>query len=275
MSNRIRIATIVLAALWVGLGCQGTKVAPEPPGPILVLGIDGAEWNVMEPMLERGELPHFAELIERGASGRLRSLDPRQGSPVIWTTIATGRPPQAHGVGDFLADGGLVPEFHNSPFSSNMWRSNAFWDILGNAGLTVGVVAWYVTWPAWEVNGFMVSNYIQRFGRFDPGWEEESITYPGDLGQRVEQFVRTPESVTDEDFFRFLSPPDASSRAALEGRNESILRDALSGDETALGVALSLVSEDVPDLTCIYVRGVDLVCHRFWMYMDPETRPTY
>ncbi len=267
-------ATLLLATvLLVVGGCQSASPPAAEDGPIVVLGIDGAEWSVIRPMLERGELPNLASLIERGASGPLRSLDPRQGSPVIWTTIATGKPPEEHGISGFVKEKGAAAEFHNTPFSSNMWRASAFWDVIGGAGREVGIIGWLVTWPAWEVNGFMVSQYVQRLSGFTGEEAGGSVTFPAGLAERIAPLVRESGSVTAEEMAGFVNMESELGLRSLEGQNEEALRRAFSGDETAVTVALSLLADEMPDLSCVYIRGIDEVSHRFWVYMDPETRP--
>ncbi len=75
----------------------------------LVIGLDGCSWNVLEPLLETGELPNLSALREQGASGVLESTVPFYTGPA-WASYATGCSPAAHGIYDFMmlrADGRL------------------------------------------------------------------------------------------------------------------------------------------------------------------------
>ncbi len=69
-------------------------------GPAAIIGVDGADWQVLEPLMEAGELPHLAALMERGQHGVLWSAEP-MASPVVWTTIFTGHTPDHHGLEDW------------------------------------------------------------------------------------------------------------------------------------------------------------------------------
>jgi predicted AlkP superfamily phosphohydrolase/phosphomutase len=267
------MAFLVLSIV-LGLGCQGTTPPSEILNLILVIGIDGAEWNVLTPMLERGELPNLTSLIDGGAAGRLRSLEPAQGSPVIWTTIATGRPPGEHGIKGFLADGETkMAEFRNTPYSSNMWKASAIWDIIGRAGRRVAVVGWLVSWPAWEVNGTMVSQHAQLVSGLDRTGGLARSVWPEEAAARIRPYVRTSTDISEDEFERFVNSESELGLASLDGYNEDVLRRALSGDQTILDVTLSLAAEELPYLTCMYMRGIDEMCHRFWTYRDPSTWP--
>ncbi|MCK4511716.1 alkaline phosphatase family protein, partial [bacterium] len=187
----LSLTVLLTAAVVLAIsGCDSNPPVEGPPGPILVIGIDGAEWSVMEPLLEAGELPNLARLMADGASGPLRSLEPRRKSPVIWTTIATGRSPDDHGVGGFLVGDDQRGRTSYSHYSSNMWQAPAFWDIFGRNGFDVGIIAWLVTWPPWEVNGFMVSQHLQYLSDFYGADDGRGVTWPGELEEGITPFAR-------------------------------------------------------------------------------------
>ncbi len=263
--------TLVLA---IG-GCGSDSSVEGPLGPILVIGIDGADWSVLEPLVEAGELPNLARLIAEGASGKLRSLEPRRMSPVIWTTIATGRSPEDHGIGEPLVGKDRQGQTTYSHYSSNMWRAPAFWDIFGRSGFDVGVIAWLVSWPPWEVNGFMVSQHLQYLLDFHGVGEEKGVTWPLELGEGIAPFVRGKSAIAQVELSRFVNEESELSMDALHEHYDSALRTALSGDESSMGVAGFLFAKHVPALSCVYVRGVDEVSHRFWIHEHEETRPPY
>ena len=81
----IRLRSALLAVLCL-CGCG----ASERPAPVLVVGVDGFEWDVALPLLASGRMPHLAGLMQRGAYGLLETSQPTF-SPILWTTIATGK----------------------------------------------------------------------------------------------------------------------------------------------------------------------------------------
>jgi len=109
---------------------------------LIIIGLDGATWSVIDPLVQQGKLPHMARLIREGARGVLRSLDPMI-STMLWTCISSGKLPDDHGVRDFAV-------------SSRAVRCKRLWDIFQSAGHSVGVYGHLITWPPDPVNGFMV-----------------------------------------------------------------------------------------------------------------------
>jgi predicted AlkP superfamily phosphohydrolase/phosphomutase len=272
----LSLTVLLTAAVVLAIsGCDSNPPVEGPPGPILVIGIDGAEWSVMEPLLEAGELPNLARLMADGASGPLRSLEPRRKSPVIWTTIATGRSPDDHGVGGFLVGDDQRGRTSYSHYSSNMWQAPAFWDIFGRHGFDVGVIAWLVTWPPWEVNGFMVSQHLQYLSDFYGADDGRGVTWPGELEEGITPFARGSSAITHDELARFVNEESELGMSALQEHYDTALRTALSGDESAMGVAGFLFAKHLPALSCVYIRGVDEVSHRFWIYEHEETLPPH
>ncbi len=108
----------------------------------LMIAVPGLSWNVAEELIERGELPNLAQLRRAGASGELHSI-PQPLTPMVWTTVASGKTPDTHGVEGFTATADDV-------------RTMRLWDILQDRGWSVGLFGWPVTWPPPEVDGFVV-----------------------------------------------------------------------------------------------------------------------
>src|SRR5258705_14024356 len=101
--------------------------APKKPAKVMVVGIDAGEWDVLGPLIDQGRCPNFARMRAQGSAGKLRSLLPLTPSPVIWTSIATGKVPEKHGIEDFLArmkgldteSGDEIPQDRKRPLTSN------------------------------------------------------------------------------------------------------------------------------------------------------------
>jgi len=129
MSRRPRstlAAGLSLLPLLSLLGVTACGLVGRTGPRVLLVGVDGADPDVLDRLIGSGKLPTFARLKREGAYGRLRSREPLL-SPIVWTSIATGRKGQDHGVLDFVEaaeDGKPVP------ITSSRRRVPALWNIL-------------------------------------------------------------------------------------------------------------------------------------------------
>lgn len=154
--SRATLLAAVLAAL--SLTACGDREAPR----LLLIGIDGGSWNLIDPLLEAGELPHLAALRDRGVTAALASVEPAL-SPVVWTSLATGRRPEAHGVTTFFADRREI-------------QVPTLWERFAAAGLKVGLYDYLVTWPPRHLpGGFVVPGWLRR----------DAAAWPPDLADRA------------------------------------------------------------------------------------------
>jgi hypothetical protein len=254
------------AVLLVASGGCGGGGAP-PVEKIVVLGIDGVDWHLADPLIAAGKLPNIAALVERGTRADLRTLEPPILSPIIWTTIATGKGPQKHGITSFLNDGKDQPLFN-----SNGWRARPVWDILGAKGHTVGVINWLVSWPAQPVNGYDVTDHIVY--RPEDGFTGlERVTYPDEVADEIAPYACPVSSVTDDDlagFFNGTAWRDTTQSPLRDG--VETLRSIYAGDQTVAGVAKHLLeTREQPDFFAVYLNGIDSTCHFFWGPMDPSS----
>jgi predicted AlkP superfamily phosphohydrolase/phosphomutase len=205
-----------------------------------------------------GRLPTFARLVAEGWSGTLRSFEPTL-SPVIWTTIATGKSPPQHGIEGFLAraDGG-----DEVPVTSNLRRAETLWTIASRYGRRVNVIGWYVTWPVETVNGVMVSDRFvpEERGKLVGGpaslTGEHPGVYPASLGPDLERFFVRAE--------RFIDPYERQFHSRFKG---------YPVDATRTAIAEHLMQASPADLTMVYIWGTDPIQHHFWKYYQPQTWP--
>ncbi len=265
------------ALVWLGAyaGFFAANAALRPEGAeqngaaprVLLIGVDGVSWEVVEPLLRQGKLPHIQRLMESGAYGSLATLRPTL-SPAIWTTVATGRPVSEHGISGFVTEEGQV-------VTRNLRRSPALWNILSDRGLSVGVVGWWVTWPAEEVKGFMVSPYagMERPRRRDFQEEIPHLTYPEELIEELKPLMAEVRARRQEVFRRIFPSflPEKASRDQREAVADT--GKVLFLDELNATFGLYLLKKYTPDFFAFYLQGTDVAGHRFWKYRDPKALP--
>lgn len=272
-ARALGLATCVLIA---GLsGCGGTQ--REGRAPVLILAVDGLEWDVLLPLVQRGQAPAFAELMRRGVFGELESMRPTW-SPVIWTTIATGKRPAKHGIEGFVygveVDGKLEPRVYNSGHR----RTKAFWNILSDHGRSVDVVGWWITYPAEPIDGLMVSQtnttaalHERDEGAILKGTLQEGVArqvWPQASEAGVLATLARVEATLDERLGQHYGrPPHPLGPLEQAVWDESLW--AFRADETYLEVITERLDAEPADVTAVYVGGPDVVGHRFWRYAYP------
>jgi predicted AlkP superfamily pyrophosphatase or phosphodiesterase len=296
MSHRA-IATVALVLLAASPACGDREeperkavAAPSEPAsspvtrPLLLLGIDGATWAVMDPLLKAGRLPNFSRLVERGVRAPLQTFEPTL-SPLIWTTIATGFAPARHGIEGFTAP--VAGGGETALVTSNMRKTKALWNVLPEHGRSVGVVGWWATYPAEEVDGFVISdqastlrgeNYraaLDLKGR-GPEGPDPGRTWPAALAVELEGALTLPAKVAPEVLRRFLDlPPDRLAAVAggeLVDKEDifSIFKFAFLIDRSFVESGLAAAAKRRPDALMIYLNGLDAAEHHFWKYREPE-----
>lgn len=278
--------TTVMAALVCGLLVSAGVTACGRPGqgrtgttPVLVIGIDGLEWDILLPLMAQGELPHLSGLMARGAAGRLETLEPTL-SPVIWTTMATGKPPAAHGITDFTWNDPATGE--KRLFTSRQRRVPAVWTIASAAGRAVDVAGWWNTWPAEEINGRMVSQFssLDQGQRVWKGTVHEGVpdqTWPPELYEAILPTVRDvaarfPEMTADQDLapaWKMLFPSLPAELTPLERRLVEDSIWAFRADATYTAISEEFLRDQTADLTLVYLGSPDVAGHRFFRHYRP------
>jgi len=217
------------------------------PSRILVVGLDGATLDLLEPWLSEGELPTIAKLIAEGASGKLRSV-PNMHSAAAWTSMMTGRNPGKHGLFAFT---GLTPDLQQT-FSVGGDRSGeTIWDILSRQGKKVGIINVPMTYPADSVNGVMVSGL--------------------DAPEIGEKSVWPPELLATYPVLRngYKSVPDVVSYLR-QGRPDLAVEQWLEIEKLRLELCIDLLKSDEYDFFAVVFTVTDWAHHNLWRYIDPR-----
>lgn len=269
--RRIALAAAALALLAL-TGCSGGGGSDEAKDEVWLIGLDGADWDLLDPMIERGELPNLAALREGGASGVLRSEEPLL-SPILWTTIATGRSADVHGVTWFMTD---APDGTKVPVGTFDRRVHAFWNVADEAGLSCGIVGWWGSWPAEHLDGFVVTDFVgwHSFGVTGRETTEIGKVWPPELMDTVHDVLPHPDDVPMDLVERMIHRPrgelagDASAGAYSD--NVTHLRQSIATTRGYTDIVLSRLDEIRPDLLAVYYEGTDAVMHLFGDAMEPR-----
>ena len=229
----------------------------------MVIGLDSADWRLLEPMIEdEGRLPVLKSFLQESTHGRMRTFFPLEKSPVLWASISTGVEPGVHGIQNF------VKGSEQEPVTGSAWYAPAIWDILGAADLTTSVVGMWTTYPAREINGVMVSDYLP----YGHGRESalEGLVYPDSLTDEVMALRVDPATLTDDDLARFIDRDMLALAQEKYPAEMEKLRAVFAADLGYLAVNRMLAERFDFDLFYFYLRGPDMVSHYFYRFMKPE-----
>jgi predicted AlkP superfamily phosphohydrolase/phosphomutase len=247
-----------------------TRRAPGARPPVIWLGFDGFDWELLDRLVSEGRMPNWKRFVSEGWSANLRSYVPLT-SPIVWTTLATGVGPDVHRILEFQevdpASGQKVP------ISGRSRAVPAIWNVASASGLTVGVVGWWATHPAEEVKGFFVSDHASAI--LLQGLSRNGLAYPASIADGVERTIARSSRVPDAEIRRYLDVPgEEIVRARQSGQG---LENPIMGIERTIGatraaarIGRELYDRNLPDLTMVYFEGTDVIGHLFGAYAPPR-----
>lgn len=289
---------------------SGRKIDPQQELPeIILVGLDGAEWKVINSLIERGKLPYLENLIRNGSFTKLETLKPAY-SPMVWTTIATGKLPSKHGVTDFISyqvpgisapvlprkepyfTGGLVLIFRLAaqnglitkiPITSWARKVRTIWNICSINGMENCTLGWWGTYPAEHTKGSIVSDYFypsacdglaSNFSSTPTG-----LTYPDTLYEILLPYVHTEKEVNYDVYSRFINGTEHDWKLGQKSAErsgytpEKSLKYAYPEDLTEADIWTNIFSRQKRPFSAIYLKGIDLVSHAAYKYFAEKNLP--
>jgi len=215
------------------------------PDKVLVIGLDGADFAVLTPWLDAGDLPNLAALRERGTMLPLRSTVPPVSAPA-WATFMTGRNPGGHGVFGFVDEDGT-----GGTRLANLTavRGTKLWEVPSREGRRVAILNVPVTFPLPEVNGLVVSGMLTPPGR--------PFTNPPDYEKRIRESA--PAYRTDID------------RTLLTDK-DALLVHLFEQIDARAEVFLDAFRRDAHDLFVCVFTETDRLQHHFWRRRMDDVR---
>ena len=147
----------------------------SPPRKVLLIGWDAADWKVIHPLLDAGKMPNLERFLEQGVMGNIATLQPAL-SPMLWTSIATGKRPYKHGVHGFSEPDPVTGAIR--PVTNLSRKTKAVWNMLNQEGKNTITIGWWPSNPAEPLSkGVMVSNdYQQAHGAtYEPLYDQAAL----------------------------------------------------------------------------------------------------
>jgi predicted AlkP superfamily phosphohydrolase/phosphomutase len=218
----------------------------SPNYKVLIVGLDGATFDLMLPWIEEGKLPNLARIMRSGAKSPLESTVPPI-TPCAWSSFMTGKNPGKHGLFDFIEP----DDNHGFKFTNASYRDGeTLWGCLSRHGRRVGIVNVPMTFPPEPVNGFLISG-------LDTPHDLSAFMYPVEV--RSELKMAGIKYRIDQQHLGNMRT-DERRRAQL---------DDIFACERDRTTAFQLLSENRPcDFRMIVFGSTDQVQHHFWHFMD-------
>lgn len=276
MKKLVLVVTLFVAlVVYLGVG-RGGESARSSSYRVFLIGFDGMDPDFLEYFLSQGKLPHFQKLFREGAYAPCQTFKPTK-SVVLWTSVATGKRMEKHGIVDWQL---LSPDGRKILASGQSRKTEAFWNIATKAGKTSQILNWWASWPAEPVNGEIVSNHFPR-SLHEP---VEDATYPPELASELEA-LGLPDRAAAEDVLRGAGIPVYSRELALSGFRPTTQFRARF--QTAAGVFNDdliteksldhlLETRGQADLVATLFRTTDVYTHFLWRFIDRRVaEPVY
>jgi len=234
---------------------------------LLLLGWDAADWQLIDQFLEEGKMPNLARFLKRGVRGNIATLQPVL-SPMLWTSIATGKRAYDHGIHGFVEADHSSGEI--APVGSHSRNCKAFWNILNQAGLKTNIINWWPSHPAEKLKGISVSNHFyQNYPKPDEDWPATAkAVYPESWTERLSELRILPAELTAahlKPFIPELKPGEFTKDKVLQAITKILAKTA-----SVHAAATEVMANSDWDLTAVYFDAIDHLSHLAMKYHPPK-----
>jgi predicted AlkP superfamily phosphohydrolase/phosphomutase len=228
----------------------------------LLIGLDGATFSILDPLVQQGVMPHLKELLGSGARAKLASVVPPL-TPPAWTSLMTGRSPGNHGIFDFMRFESRPDGRYLRVVDSRDVACETIWSIVTRHGLRATVLNFPLMYPAHPISGCVVPGWVP--------WRHLRLAcYPSDLYDRLRALPGFNA--------RELAMDMSLEGKALEGCHreedyEHLIKLHIRREQQWFNILRHQMREQPSDLTAILFDGVDKLQHFCWRFIDPECYP--
>jgi predicted AlkP superfamily phosphohydrolase/phosphomutase/Flp pilus assembly protein TadD len=234
---------------------------------VLLVGWDTADWKIISPMIDAGQLPCLARLVERGTTGRLGASPPIL-SPILWTSMVTGRRADAHQI---LSAEEPDPDAGGSrPSSSTSRTCKALWNILTQAGLRAHAVNWVASHPTEPISGACVSDrFATVAGPEGHAWPlRPGSVHPPRLVETLAELRVHPAELSSLHIGPFV--PDMARVDQTTDRRLETLAVHLAESASYHAAATYLLEHEPCDFLAVRYGAFDPLASHFLPFLSPR-----
>jgi predicted AlkP superfamily phosphohydrolase/phosphomutase len=229
---------------------------------VLLIGLDGATFDVLDPLMNAGAMPVLRDLVASGARATLRSTVPAL-TPPAWTSLVTGRGPGAHGIFDFFRkDAESSPLFRL--LTSQDVASPMAWSLVDHAGLRSTVLNFPLTFPAPRIAGHIVP------GGFMPWRQLRLGCHPEGLFDRLQ----TLPSFNAHELALDMTHEAKAIEGCADDEIEPWVQMHIRRERQWVDIATYLRQNEPSAFTALLFDGTDKIQHLCWRFVDPGLSPT-
>jgi predicted AlkP superfamily phosphohydrolase/phosphomutase/tetratricopeptide (TPR) repeat protein len=235
---------------------------------LLTVGWDAADWMLINRLFAAGKMPVLRRLVEGGCRADLGTLEPKL-SPLLWSSIATGKTADKHGILNFVEP---KPEGGGLRVSTSTSRkTKALWNILSQNGLETRVVGWYASHPAEPIRGSVVTNLLQEG---EPALESAAwplvpgTVHPPALAEAVAAARQRARAFPREVLRELL--PKIDEVGSGDARVQSLVK-LMSYAASIEGAAVASLRAGASwDAAMVFFDAIDTVGHHFMQFVAPK-----
>ncbi|WP_299763583.1 alkaline phosphatase family protein [uncultured Dokdonia sp.] len=236
---------------------------------LLLIGWDAADWKIIGPLMAKGQMPALKKMIENGVHGNISTMNPPY-SPMLWTSVATGKTADKHGVLGFIE---IMPDLGGvRPVTAHSRKTRAIWNILHNQGYKSNLVGWWPSHPAEPINGVVISDKFQKVN-IDPNipspLDEETI-HPKDVTKDFKDLRMFPFEITKEHILPFM--PNAAKLDQTKNNGIQTFAKVMTENVSVHNAATRLLRTSEWDFMGVYYDLIDHMCHGFMKYHPPKLK---
>jgi len=236
---------------------------------VLLIGWDAADWKIIGPLIAKGQMPALKKIIDNGVYGNMSTMNPPY-SPMLWTTVATGKTPDKHGILGFLE---VMPDLKGvRPVTVNSRKSRALWNIFHNQGLKSNLVGWWPSFPAEPIDGVVVSDKFQKVSK-DPKMKNpilKGTIHPESLVKEIKDLRLFPYELTEAHIIPFI--PNAGQIDQEKDKSLETFAKIMAENVSVHNAATNVMRTTEWDFMAIYYDLVDHFCHAFMKFHPPKLK---